>query len=128
MRHLFFCVFALLTSLALASVACSSSAPNNAIIGEWKYATDAATEYFFFDSNGSCGLASTNSVGGKPSCLEGTYTFDGSNLDITWTQNGGELAQASVTFSGNTMSLEFVDAGMTVLCTQVNNDTANTCP
>jgi hypothetical protein len=130
MRHLFF--LALLGLLALpllatASVACSSSSSNNAIIGEWRRSTDADTEIYFFDTDGTCGLANSVTSTGKPQCIGGTYTFDGTNLDVTW-NNSTETATATVSFSGSTMTIAFTGAGMQEVCTQVNDDTSNTCP
>ncbi len=138
---------------ALGVLACSSSSGSgSSIVGEWTTGTidsgvlSGATEQWFFDSNGTCGLILTQGTTSDCSSSGCTYTFDGSTLTIKTSSMGPNGVTTTTTY---TESVTFTNGGssanVTTACsssdagatcsgaavatyTRVNSNGDNSCP
>jgi hypothetical protein len=137
--------FRALPLLALGVLACSgafTSSTGPSIVGDWStpIPKTAATEKWFFDSDGKCGLVlqqNNLSVCGTSSC---TYSFAGNTLTVTTTttSNGTTMTDTyveTVSFSsdGNsaTVNPSGCDGGSTCVAaiyTRIDSSDNHTCP
>jgi hypothetical protein len=117
----------------VAAIACSGgsgsgSGSGGALVGAWQFPSDGGlTEYFFFNSDGTCGIVAEE--GGITICSTScTYTYNGNTVTITQTKDGGtEQTSAQVTISGNTLTAIPTDGGSSKTYTRVNSNPSNSC-
>ncbi|HEY1697258.1 MAG TPA: hypothetical protein VGG39_34090 [Polyangiaceae bacterium] len=131
-----------LLALAFGLAACSSSKSSDAsIVGEWStpIPNGSASENWYFDSDGTCGLIlqqNAVSVCDTSSC---TYTFDGSSLQLTTsTATDGVTTSTTyvetVTFASGggsaTVTPTGCDAGACAAATytRIDSNGDHTCP
>ena len=137
------CSLATAAALAVSLAACSSSSGSgsSSIVGEWStpIPNGTATEKWYFDSDGTCGLVlqqNNVSICGTQSC---SYTFDGSTLSLTTSTTTSGVTTSTtyietVAFtsggSSATVTPTGCDAGTcaAAIYTRVNSSGDNTCP
>ncbi|MGH7294080.1 MAG: hypothetical protein ACRELB_04060 [Polyangiaceae bacterium] len=127
---------------AASALACSSSSfsSSGSIVGEWStpIPNGTATEKWFFNSDGTCGLVlqqNNLSICGTSSC---TYTFDGTTLSLTTTSTTNGVTTSTTYVETVAFASDGSSATVTSSCeagacpaatyTRVSSNGDNTCP
>jgi hypothetical protein len=122
---------AVLVGLAAATASCSSSTPS--IVGKWELVDTHVSTVFdlLFNADGTCGEVVSLGAEDEGVCRSTcTYTVKGDTFTMTDEQvdGGSSLITIGFSISGNTLTLDYPDAGGVYQGTRVNSDPTNTCP